>query len=212
MHVDGIEALPEEWARAAAVISDGGVVAVPTDTVYGLACDPRSSGAVERIYELKRRPAALELNLLAAARADLEPLVEFGEDAAALAERFWPGGLALVVPVRAPQHRVLAVPRSGITLMVRVPGHGGLLGMLGHTGPVASTSANRHGEPPALTPEEVTAALGNEVDLVVPGDAGAERTASTIVDCSMHPPRILREGAVAAAAVAAATAPGEQPL
>jgi tRNA threonylcarbamoyl adenosine modification protein (Sua5/YciO/YrdC/YwlC family) len=176
------------------VINNGGVVAFPTDTVYGLGCDPRNIDAVERIYALKNRPDDLELNILAADANALDELVTFNNVASALANQFWPGPLSLVLPVGRQR---LAIPRHGDTLMVRVPGHDAARDLLAQTGPLASTSANRHGQPPATTAAEVTEQLGADVDLVIEGHSGGG-LASTIIDCSQYPPRLLREGPISA--------------
>lgn len=180
--------------QVAAAIRAGGVAVIPTDTVYGLACDPRDASAVERIYDIKRRPAGLELNVLAAALDDVEPLVELSPLARTLAARFWPGGLSLVCPVGVTR---LAIPRSGATLMVRVPGHPLVRELLSLTGPVASTSANRHGDPAADDAAGAGEALGDEVDAVLDGGPGAGM-ASTIIDLTTTPPRVLREGLIPA--------------
>jgi L-threonylcarbamoyladenylate synthase len=172
----------------------GMVVAFPTDTVFGLGCDPRNAPAVERIYAIKGRPADLELNLLAATRAQLEPFVEFNEPAIRLTERYWPGALAVVLRVGSTR---LSIPRHGETLMVRVPDHPELLGLLSDTGPLASTSANRHGQPAATTADDVRRALGDDIAAVVEGGFGGG-VASTIIDCTAHPPRILRSGPISA--------------
>ena len=124
---------------AVAAIQAGEVVVIPTDTVYGLAGDPSNSEAVERIYAIKGRPPQLELSLLAADISQLDGLVEMDGVARSLAAAFWPGPLSLVCPVGP---RRLGIPRSGTTLMVRVPGHALLRSLLEETGPVASTSAN----------------------------------------------------------------------
>ena len=187
--------MDEVLEEAAHAVMSGGVIAIPTDTVYGLACDPSNLAAVGRIFAIKRRPAALELSLLAASKADLERMVEFSSYASELAERYWPGPLSLVLP--ASRDAALAVPRGGTTLMVRVPDHEVLLNLLRLTGPLASTSANRHGAAPAVSAAEVEAALGSEVALVVDGGRGGGR-ASTIIDCAASPPRLLREGPISA--------------
>jgi tRNA threonylcarbamoyl adenosine modification protein (Sua5/YciO/YrdC/YwlC family) len=179
--------------EAAAAIRTGRVVVVPTDTVYGLAGDPASPGAVERIYAVKGRPRQLELNLLAADISQLDALVDLDGVARSLAGAFWPGPLSLVCAVGT---RRLAIPRLGTTLMVRVPGHALLRRLLAATGPVASTSANRHGLPPAVTAAQAEAELGAEVAGVVDGGPSTGM-ASTIIDLSSRPPRVLREGPVA---------------
>jgi L-threonylcarbamoyladenylate synthase len=176
---------------AAALLRAGRVLAIPTDTVYGLACHPDDGAAAERIFAIKRRPAELQLSLLAATAEDAAGFGELGDAARRLAADFWPGALSLVVPARPPRHP--AVARGIDTVMVRVPDHDLLRALLRRTGPLASTSANRHGEPPCSTAAEVVAALGEEVDGVLDGGPAAGR-ASTIIDCSVTPPRVLRAG------------------
>jgi L-threonylcarbamoyladenylate synthase len=177
--------------RVAALIDSGGVVAVPTDTVYGLACDPDDAAAADRILAVKRRPPGMELNLLAAAAADVVRFGSLEGAAARLAAAFWPGALSLIVPAAHPYHA--ALPRHGDTIMVRVPDHELLHRLLARTGPVASTSANRHGLPACSTAAEVEAALDGDVDAVLDGGPALGR-ASTIIDCSVTPPRVLRAG------------------
>jgi L-threonylcarbamoyladenylate synthase len=170
----------------------GEVAAVATDTVYGLVCDPADAAAVERVYILKKRPRGLELTLLAAAADDLEGLVLWSAAARALADAFWPGPLSMVLPVG---ERRLAVPRRGDTLSVRVPDHPKLLELLHRTGPLASTSANRHGAPPGTSAAAVRAEFGAEIAGVLEGGRPGG-VASTIIDCSVTPPRVLREGPI----------------
>jgi len=182
---------------AIAAIRAGEVVVIPTDTVYGLAGDPSNPAAVERIYIIKGRPPRLELNLLAASISQLDGLVEMDSVARALAGAFWPGPLSLVCPLGT---RRLAIPRSGGSLMVRVPAHDLFRGMLAATGPVASTSANRHGAPPAGSAPAAELALGEDVAGVVDGGPSIGM-ASTIIDLSLRPPRLLREGPIASIAL-----------
>ncbi|HZS15439.1 MAG TPA: L-threonylcarbamoyladenylate synthase [Candidatus Dormibacteraeota bacterium] len=177
--------------EVAAVVAAGGVVAIPTDTVYGLACHPDDGAAAERIFRIKRRPPGLELSLLAATPEDAERFGTLDPTARRLATRFWPGALSLVVLARPPKHP--AIPRQGDTIMVRVPAHSLTRELLARTGPLASTSANRHGGPPATTAAEVERTLGREIDAVLDGGPAAGQ-ASTIIDCSVMPPRILRAG------------------
>jgi L-threonylcarbamoyladenylate synthase len=180
---------------AVATIGRGGVVAIPTDTVYGLACDPANAAAIDRIYAIKRRPADLELTVLAATIADIEADVELNPDARTLAGEFWPGALSIVCRLR--RHR-WGIPRTGDTLSVRVPDHPVALELLRRTGPLATTSANRHGEAPAATAEKVAAALDGEIDAIVDGGR-CGGLASTIIDCTTTIPRVLREGPIPAA-------------
>jgi L-threonylcarbamoyladenylate synthase len=195
----GADRLEEAGLDAAvAAVRRGAVIAIPTDTVYGLACDPRDDRAVDRVFAIKRRPAALELTLLAAALEDLEELVTFTPAGRLLATRFWPGALSIVLPVGA---RRLGVPRSGGTLAARVPLHPLARAILRRTGPLASTSANHHGEAAAKTAAEVRRALGDDVALVLEGGPAAGQP-STIIDCTSTPPRVLRDGPISRAMLA----------
>ncbi|MBV8444523.1 MAG: threonylcarbamoyl-AMP synthase, partial [Candidatus Dormibacteraeota bacterium] len=178
--------------EVADAIRSGGVVAVPTDTVYGLACHPANAAAVQRIYDIKRRPAGLELTLLAASLDEVAGAVRLEGPAAALAARHWPGALSIVAATRPSD---LEIPRTGSTLSTRIPDHAVLLQLLRLTGPLATTSANRHGEAPATTASEAVQLLGAELDAVLDGGA-AGGLPSTIIDCSVTPPRVLREGPV----------------
>jgi tRNA threonylcarbamoyl adenosine modification protein (Sua5/YciO/YrdC/YwlC family) len=177
---------------ALSALRRGEVIAVATDTVYGLACDPADDAAVEQVYAIKRRPADLELILLAGDRKDLDGLVAWNPAARGLAAAFWPGPLSLVLPVG---ERRLAVPRRGTTLSVRVPDHALLRELLGRSGPLASTSANRHGTAPASSLETLRREFGAEIGAALAG--GRPRgIASTIIDCSVTPPRVLRDGPI----------------
>jgi tRNA threonylcarbamoyl adenosine modification protein (Sua5/YciO/YrdC/YwlC family) len=182
---------------AVRAIKRGGVAAIPTDTVYGLACDPANTAAVSRIYAIKRRPDGLELTLLAAALADIEEDVDLSPDARILAGAYWPGPLSIVSSLRS--HR-WAIPRDGTTLSVRVPDHPLALALLRRTGPLATTSANRHDEPAADTAAGVREALGTEIDTVLDGGRSAG-LASTIIDCTTTTPRVLRDGPISATAL-----------
>ncbi|HEX4756308.1 MAG TPA: L-threonylcarbamoyladenylate synthase [Candidatus Dormibacteraeota bacterium] len=187
-----MDAAGADLAAALAAVRRGEVIAVATDTVHGLACDPRNAAAVDRVYALKRRPADLELTLLAHDVGQLERLVAWTPAAARLAAAFWPGPLSLVLPVGDMR---VAVPRRGETLSVRVPAHPLLLALLEQSGPLASTSANRHGEPPALSAAAVRRQFGDQVSQMLGGGSPAGQ-ASTIIDCSVTPPRVLREGPI----------------
>jgi tRNA threonylcarbamoyl adenosine modification protein (Sua5/YciO/YrdC/YwlC family) len=182
----------DDIEAALAALRRGAVVAVATDTVFGLVCDPTDAAAVARVYELKDRPAELELSLLAADVSQLEGLVSWTAGARGLASAFWPGPLSLVLPVG---HTRLAVPRQGGTLSVRVPDHPHLARLLARSGPLASTSANRHGRPPATSAGGIRAEFGDRVAVILEGGRPAG-LASTIIDCSVTPPRVLREGPI----------------
>jgi L-threonylcarbamoyladenylate synthase len=177
---------------ALAAVRRGEVIAVATDTVYGLACDPADPATVDRVFAIKRRPADLELSLLAGDAADLDDLVRWNAVGERLATALWPGPLSLVLRVGA---RRLAIPRRGDTLSVRVPDQERLRELLRESGPLASTSANRHGSPPVTSTAALRREFGSEIATVLSG--GRPRgTASTIIDCSAMPPRVLRDGPI----------------
>ena len=182
-----------ELDRLAAVVEAGGVIGIPTDTVYGLACHPDRADAAERIFTIKRRPPGMELSLLGAGAGDVGRFGALEGAAARLAAAYWPGGVSLIVATKLPRHP--AIPRQGDTISLRVPDHELLRELLRRTGPLASTSANRHGEPACTTAQEVEARLGEDLDGLLDGGPAAGR-ASTIIDCTVFPPRVLRAGPI----------------
>jgi L-threonylcarbamoyladenylate synthase len=179
-----------KWIRA------GRIVAIPTDTLYGLAVDPFSAEAVERVFEAKGRPAERALPLIAAAAeqvaAHLHPL---SRTAALLAGRFWPGPLTLIVP--APRGLAHGVTGGTGGVAVRVPDDGVARAICAAVGrPITATSANVSGQPATANPDDVEEALGARIELLI--DAGRTRGGppSTIVDVVGTPPRLVRAGAV----------------
>lgn len=175
------------------VLQQGGVIVMPTDTVYGLAARPDVPGAVAAIFAIKERPRDKALPVLAADVDALRDVAEVDERARHLAEVFWPGPLTLVLP-RAASFTCDLGGTSAATVAVRVPALDVALDLLGRTGPLAVTSANRSGAPAAVTVDEARAALGREVDIFIDGGrvGGAPSTVLDIVDG----PRVLREGAL----------------
>ncbi len=182
--------------EAAKWILNGGVVALPTDTLYGLAADPFSAAAVARVFEVKGRAAQRALPLIAADAAQvslhLGRLTPAGQR---LAERFWPGPLTLLIA--AP--RALAADVTGGTgkVGVRVPADAVARAICAEAGrPITATSANVSGETPTADPDEVERVLGDRIDLLI--DTGRTRggAASTIVDATGAGPVLVRAGAV----------------
>ncbi len=165
--------------RAVEELQRGAVVVVPTDTIYGLAALPENPDAVQWVFELKRRPDHKPLPILAATTYALEGIVEIDSAAAALAERFWPGPLTMVLPrAEGFDHDLGAGPSS--TVAVRVPAHEVALSLLEHAGPLAVTSANLSGEPPATTVAEARAAFGDAIPVYLDGGT-CSGGASTVV-------------------------------
>lgn len=187
--------LQREIEKGVKILQKGGVIAFPTDTVYGLGADAFNSTAVERIYEIKNRPKHRQLPLLI---ADVEQLTTLAkpipEIAWFLARRFWPGGLTLVLSKTDSLPVYLA---SGPTMAVRVPNHPVCLALIQHLGnPIIGTSANISGQPTALTAEEVGQQLGGKIDLIINGGKCPGGKESTVVDVTHEAPVILRQGII----------------
>jgi tRNA threonylcarbamoyl adenosine modification protein (Sua5/YciO/YrdC/YwlC family) len=181
-------------ARAVALLRRGGVVGIPTDTVYGIGADPFDEIAVTRLYEIKGRDEAKAIAILAADVTQAEAVARLSGPARELAERYWPGPLTLVLPRAAGAPRSLGDPERD-TVGVRVPGHPVALGLLRAAGPLSVTSANRSGEPPVSGSDEAVETLGDLVDLYLPGRSGGGE-ASTVVDVTGAELRVLRQGPV----------------
>jgi L-threonylcarbamoyladenylate synthase len=201
----------EPVTRAAEVLRRGGLVAFPTETVYGLGANARDAAAVARIFEAKGRPANNPLIVHVAGVEDLGPLVRgWPEEAARLAARFWPGPLTLVLP-RGP-----AVPdvvtAGGPTVAVRVPAHPVALALLRAAGaPVAAPSANRSSRLSPTRAEHVLADLDGRIDLVLDGGPCPGGIESTVLDLTVTPPRLLRPGLIEPGALKEVVGPVAHP-
>ena len=195
----------DEAGRAAAVriLRAGGIVALPTDTVYGIAVDLAAGGGIERLFEVKHRPADRAIILLLADASQAGGLAEWPPAAAVLGAAFWPGGLTLVLPQRPDVTLPAALTGGRPTIGLRVPDHPSPRALAAGVGPLPVTSANVSGLPEARTAAEILAQLGDALDLILDGGPSAGGPASTVVDCTGSVPRILRRGAIAADAVAA---------
>jgi L-threonylcarbamoyladenylate synthase len=190
---------PEAGAIAAAadVIRSGGIVAMPTDTLYGLAADPANPAAVARVFALKGREAGRALPLVA---ADLDQVVEHLGDLPPLARRlaaeFWPGPLTLIVS--APDWLSDAVAGGTGRVAVRVPAHPVAQALCrAAQGLLTATSANVSGQPATDDPDAVAVALGDRVDVLLDAGHTVGGPPSTIVDVTGSPPRLVRAGAIA---------------
>lgn len=185
---------PDAIVKAQAVLVQGGLVAFPTDTVYGLAASLSIPAGIDRLYEAKARSANKAIAVLI---ADLDQLVLLTSGitppAQRLAERFWPGALTLVLPKRPElPENLSAMPTVG----VRMPNHDFARKLIRVTGPLATSSANVSGESNTLTAQNVLDQLAGRIELVLDGGAVSGGVPSTVVDCTQDPPHILREGAI----------------
>ena len=196
--------LQAEIAGALAVVARGGVAAIPTDTLYGLAADAVNAAALERVYAAKGRPADLPLPVLVSGWAQAAAVADTGgiggRLAQRLAARFWPGPLTLVLPARGGLPARLTGGRD--TIAVRMPAHEVPLALARGLGrPITGTSANRSGAADIMDPEELRRCLGGLVDGMITGGARPAGTASTIVAVSDGGLTLLREGALSYAAI-----------
>ena len=192
-----MENLRPQIAKGVEILRQGGVIAFPTDTVYGLGADAFNPAAVERIYDIKGRARDRQLPLLI---ADAETLATLASPmpglAWFLARRFWPGGLTLVL------HKADSLPAHlahGPTIAVRVPNHHVPLALIERLkGPITGTRANPSGQPAVHTADQVQRQLGGRIDLIVDGGRCRGGTESTVVDLSGGSPAVLRQGIIPA--------------
>jgi L-threonylcarbamoyladenylate synthase len=193
--------------EAIAVLRSGGVIALPTDTVYGIAVALETPAGIEQLYAAKSRPPDKAIALLLADVDQAAEIGELSETARALAGAFWPGGLTLVVPRRMDRPLPAALTGGALvsseipTVGLRVPGHATPRALAAALGPLPTTSANRSGEPEARDADEIEAILGDAIDLILDGGRSSGGLASTVVDLSGEGARILRHGAVPEAAI-----------
>jgi len=197
---DRLQADPTGIARAAELLRAGGIVAFPTDTVYGIGCRPGDRAVLERLFAVKRRPADRAIPMLI---GSLEEATARGfvvdERATALAARFWPGGLTLVLPSVA----------GDASQAFRIPDHPVVLALLAAAGPLFVTSANRSGEPETLDADDVAIAFADADEPVATVDGGRVPggIASSVLDLSGARPRLLRDGPVSRAELESAIGP-----
>lgn len=178
----------------------GALIALPTDTVYGIAARPDAAAATARLFEAKRRPRDLTLPVLVGSIHDASDVGVFDDRAERLAAALWPGPLTLVVP-RTSRSASWELGGDRASIGVRIPNHPLARAVLA-AGPLATTSANRSGEPPATTCDELRAVFGDGVSLYLCDEAPLEGRASTVVSLLGPTPEIVRAGDVDADVVA----------
>lgn len=187
-------------AEAAALIRSGALVAFPTDTVYGVGADPFSPSAIARLYQAKNRDSDKGIPVLLADISYLYLVVdEVPQAARALMAAFWPGPLTLILPKKAGLPENLS---REDTIAVRIPDNPIARRFIDKAGgAIAATSANRSGDTPACTAREALAALGEYIAAVLDGGPVEYSQASTILDCTIMPPKIIRPGPISAEAL-----------
>ena len=181
--------------EAVKFLKSGGIVAIPTDTVYGLGADPFNPRAVQNLYTVKGRPDGKPIPLVLGSVADIHRVAQnlpcfFFH----LTDRFWPGGLTIVVEGK---DLLPVLTAGGSTIGVRIPDNPLLLQILqAFGGPMAITSANLSGEPPATSAEEIGEELASRIDMIVDGGKTPGPIPSTVYDISVSPPVIRRHGVI----------------
>lgn len=193
---------PDALTLAQVILHGGGLVAFPTDTIYGLGALVHHEMAIESIYTAKERPPEKAIPVLLGSADDLDKVaVDIPAMARALANRFWPGPLTLVIPRRADLPAAIS---ATATVGVRVPDHPVARALLRAVGPLAVSSANRSAGASPSTAGEVLAQLNGRIPLILDGGATPGGRASTVVDCTGSGPVILREGPVSEKEILAA--------
>ncbi len=200
----GIAPTGDAAKRVAAVLTAGGVALIPTDTVYGLIADPENAAAVDRIYEIKGRPASQPIAVLVGPEFSLDRVAdEVPAAVRRVAKPFWASGRLTIVLRRKPGH-LEAISAGAPTVGLRSPDHSFTQEVIASFGrPIAATSANTSGLPSPAAFEEVEPAVVDAVDLAVDDGRCPISVHSSVVDFSVVPPRVLRAGAISPAELSA---------
>ena len=181
--------------EAARIVRSGGLIIYPTDTVYGLGCDPFNVQAVRRVFEVKGREARRPLPVLASSLKEVQRIAILDERALRLAQSFWPGPLTLVVPRKPLLPDVVTCGQPSVG--VRVPGHEFALEVIRACGGLlVGTSANRSGRPAPRTAQEAISELGDRVDLVIDAGPAPLGMPSTVLDLTGPELKVIRAGAL----------------
>ncbi len=179
---------------ASKVVREGGLVIYPTDTVYGLGCDPFNINAVRKVFQVKGKRKK-PLPVLASEIKFVNRIAVLSEKAREIASRFWPGQLTLVVPKRTELPDIVTCGLDSVG--VRIPAHEVAIQLIDLSGGLLiGTSANKTGEKPPRSVEEAVQQLGEDVDIILDGGTTTIGIPSTIIDLTMEKPKVIREGAI----------------
>ncbi|MCJ7696305.1 MAG: L-threonylcarbamoyladenylate synthase [Anaerolineaceae bacterium] len=185
---------PRAILSAIEIIAQGGLIAFPTDTIYGVACDPHNGSAILDLYKAKNRPPDKAIPVLIGNIEQLYLLTPIVKDRVhRLADAFWPGALTLVLPKKEGFPKELSRYN---TIGLRMPNHAFTIELLQKSGPLATTSANLSGSPNLVDAQDVLSQLGGRIELVLDGGRTAGETASTVVDCTHDDLIVLRQGLI----------------
>ncbi|MBW1689553.1 MAG: threonylcarbamoyl-AMP synthase [Deltaproteobacteria bacterium] len=196
--IDEAEASRKDLQRAISIIEEGGIVAFPTESFYGLGVDATNSSAIERLFLVKKRDPGLPLLILISSIHELSKYTaSIPVGALKLARRFWPGGLTMILQSSQALPSVLTAGtgKIGIRISSHPVAHA-LTRALNH--PVTGTSANISGRPPCIRADQVVECLGEQVDLILDGGITEGARPSTLLDVTTNPPLLIREGIIKA--------------
>ena len=186
--------------KCASIVKNGGVIVFPTDTLYGIGCDPYDEKAVDKIFKIKNRDKINPLPILASSVVDIERIVLLSRTAKKLAQIYWPGALTIIVPLI--DKKISDNLRAGkMSVGVRVPNNVCVLSLLKDCKYLTGTSANKSGEPGCKSFSEVLSSSLRGFDAILDGGEVEEGVQSTIVDLTGHHPRVIREGAIVSQAI-----------
>ena len=185
---------PQSISRAVEIVQSGGVIAFPTDTVYGIGVSAFNEEAIEKLYQVKGRSYQKAIPILVSDQEELTRITPpLDQNVKAIIQRFWPGALTLIIPLLKGMPENLSPTQ---TIGVRIPDFKLTRELLSHTGPLAATSANISGGEITLTAEEVAENLGGMIDLILDGGKTPGGVPSTVLDCTQAELIILREGPI----------------
>ncbi len=185
---------PQSISRAVEIVQSGGVIAFPTDTVYGIGVSAFNEMAIEKLYQVKGRSYQKAIPILVSDQEELARITPpLDQNVKAIIQRFWPGAITLIIPLLKGMPENLSPTQ---TVGVRIPDFKLTRDLLSHTGPLAATSANISGGEITLTAEEVAENLGGMIDLILDGGKTPGGVPSTVLDCTQAELIILREGPI----------------
>ena len=186
--------------KCASIVKDGGVIVFPTDTLYGLGCNPYNDKAVERIFEIKNRDKINPLPILGSSVTDIERIVSLGNTGKKLAQIYWPGALTIIVPL-IDQNISYRLRAGKMSIGVRIPNNICALWLLRGCKYLTGTSANKSGEVACKSSSDVLSSSLRGFDAILDGGPVEGRVQSTIIDLTGQCPKIIREGAITQQAI-----------
>jgi L-threonylcarbamoyladenylate synthase len=189
--------MQKQILQAVETLKNGGVILLPTETVYGIAVDARNKSAVEKIYEIKNRDYSKPLQIMVSSVEEAKKIAEFNNKAQELAKKYWPGALTIILKLK-PDYLANNFNKMNDTVGIRIPNHSLALEILrAFNSPLAVTSANISGKGDNISFAEAKTSLGDKLDLLIDGGSSDIGISSTVIDLTDETnPKILRQGSV----------------